>query len=225
MAGEDIAGWPLQRGFDRFYGFMGGVINYHHPVQLVEDNHFLDIEQYPDGYYLTDDLTDKAIAMVREQKASNPARPFFMYFGHQAPHAPHQCKPEDLEKYKDAYDEGWDVSRERRFERQKELGIVDEDTTLPPPDTEPPEFAVRPWDELSEREQELFARYRACYAGMVDNIDQNFGRLRDALEELGEWENTIVVFLSDNGAECLGQQIGSNNIYRGVRALADGRGR
>jgi arylsulfatase len=215
-------GWPLQRGFDRFYGFMGGQTHYHAPHHLVEDNHYLDVDEFPPGYYFTDDLTDKAIEMIRSAKSSNPERPFFMYFAHGAVHAPLQAKAEDIERYRHVYDEGWDICRERRFDRQKQLGVIPPHAVLPPRNSEPALYAVKPWDELNGREKTLFARYMACYAAMVDNIDQNFGRLRTALEELGEWDNTIVVFLSDNGAACSGQVTGSSNHVRGAISRTSG---
>jgi arylsulfatase len=200
--------WPLQRGFDRFYGYLTGPAFFHQPPYLIEDNHAVDLDAYPEGYYFTDDITDRAISMVRSVKAANPAKPFFLYFAHGAVHAPLHVKSGDLEIYKDAYHAGWDVVRERRFRRQQELGVMPEGTVLPPRNSEP-HHEVKAWEALSDREKELFARYMAIYAGMVDNIDQNFGRLRAAIEQLGEWDNTIVVFMSDNGASREGEQDGT----------------
>ena len=118
--------WPCQRGFDRFYGILDAFTNLHQPHRLVEDNHVVEVDRYPDGYYLTDDLTDRAIAMVRERKVSNPAKPFFLYFPHCAVHAPLHAKPDDIARYRGRYDQGWDQLREERFARQRELGVVDE---------------------------------------------------------------------------------------------------
>ena len=205
--------WPLQRGFERFYGFLGPFTNYHHPHRLVEDNHAVRVDRWPDGYYFTDDITDRAISMIREAKASNPRKPFFCYFAHGAVHAPLHAKVADIEKYRDAYHVGWDVIRERRFERQQALGVLPQGTVLPPRNSER-SHGVKPWADLSDREQRLFARYKAVYAAMVDNMDQSFGRLRAALEEIGEWDRTIVIFLSDNGASREGQAIGTSHYFR-----------
>src|SRR5690606_24135391 len=155
--------------------------------------------------YLTDDLTDRAVAMVRGSKASNPHKPFFLYFAHGAVHAPLHAKAEDIARYEHVYEVGWDVIRERRHARMLELGILPEGTPLAPRNSEPGQ-EVPAWDELTPDEQRLFARYMAVYAAMLDNIDQNLGRLRAALEELGEWENTVLLFTSDNGASREGEE-------------------
>ena len=116
--------WPVQRGFDRFYGILDGFTNLHHPHRLIEDNHALDIDRYPEGYYFTDDITDRAISMIRSTKAANPARPFFMYFSHGSVHAPLHAKPADIEKYRGRYDAGWDALRAERFERMRAMGVT-----------------------------------------------------------------------------------------------------
>jgi arylsulfatase len=213
--------WPLQRGFDRYYGFMSQT-DFWNPG-IVDDNHMLDIEEFPEGYYLTDDLTDHAIEMIRQAKSANPDRPFMMYFAHAAMHAPLHAKPVDIAKYRDAYDEGWDVIRQRRFERQLDLGLIPPGTTLPPRNAEP-SHSVKPWDELSDEQRELFARYMTLYAAMVDNVDQNLSRLRLALEELGEWDNTLLMLMSDNGASRTGGENGTSNFYRTVTNTLPGAG-
>ncbi|MBJ7282992.1 MAG: sulfatase-like hydrolase/transferase, partial [Acidimicrobiia bacterium] len=114
--------WPIQRGFDRFYGFLDAFTNLHQPHRLTQDNSTVEIDEYPEGYYLTDDLTTRSISMIRERKSSNPEQPFFLYFAHGAVHAPLHAKAEDIERYKDRYTEGWDSLREERFARQKALG-------------------------------------------------------------------------------------------------------
>ena len=210
--------WPLQKGFERFYGILGGFTNFHHPHRLCEDNHALDIDTYPDDYYFTDDLTDQGIKMVRELRTSNPTKPWFMYFSHGAVHAPLQAKKEDIEKYRGKYESGWDEIRERRFQKQKQLGVVPPHAELPARNTED-DHAVKAWDELSEKEKELFARYQEIFAAMVDNVDQNFQRLRLALEEMGEWENTIIVFTSDNGGSREGQELGTSAYFRTLLAF------
>ncbi len=201
--------WPCQRGFDRYYGFLDAFTNLHQPHRLVEDNHAVEIDQYPEGYYFTDDITDRAISMIRSGKAAQPDKPFLLYLAHGAVHAPLHAKPADIEKYRGRYDGGWDALRAERFARQQELGIVEPATEVAPRNTER-DNDVAPWDELSPAEQELFARHMEVFAGMVDNIDQNTGRLLDALEQLGELDNTIVIFTSDNGASREGEMVGTS---------------
>ena len=206
-------GWPLQTGFDRFYGILDGFTNFHQPHRLYEDNHALDIDEYPDDYYFTDDLTDRALGMVREVRDGHPTKPWFLYFSHGAVHAPLQARPADLEKYRGRYEAGWDEVRRLRFERQKTLGIFDDDVVLPVRNTEE-NYAVRAWDDLTVAEKEIFARYQEVFAAMVDNVDQNFGRLRDGLEAMGEWDNTLVVFTSDNGGSREGLDNGTSAYLR-----------
>ncbi|MDG2427088.1 MAG: arylsulfatase [Acidimicrobiales bacterium] len=206
-------GWPLQNGFDRFYGILEGMTNFHQPHRLYEDNHALDIDNYPEDYYFTDDLTERALTMVSEVRSGHPTKPWFLYFSHGAVHAPLQAKPVDLQKYRGRYEAGWDEVRRQRFERQKQLGLFGDDVVLPQRNTEE-NYAVRAWDELSPMEQELFARYQELYAAMVDNVDQNLGSLREGLEAMGEWENTVVVFTSDNGASREGLDNGTSAYFR-----------
>jgi arylsulfatase len=204
--------WPCQRGFDRFYGFLDAFTNLHHPHRLVEDNHPVGVDRYPDGYYLTDDLTDRAIDMIRATKAANPEKPFFLYFAHGAVHAPLHAKRADIERYADRYRGGWDALREQRHARQLDLGVFPLGTPLAPRNQEPGQ-EVPAWDELSADEQRLFARYMEVYAAMVDNIDQNLGRLRDAIEELGQWDDTVFLFTSDNGASREGEEHGTSSYF------------
>ena len=204
--------WPCQRGFDRFYGILEAFTNLHQPHRLVEDNHVVEIDRYPDDYFLTDELTEKAIRMIRERTASRPGQPFFLYMAHPAAHAPLVAKSVDIDRYRDTYTAGWDAIRVSRHARQLELGIIPPGTPLPPRNSEPGDD-VAAWDDLASEERVLFARYMAVYAAMVDEIDQSVGRLREALEEMGEWENTILVFLSDNGASREGESAGTTNYF------------
>ena len=210
--GGPHSNWPCQRGFDRFYGILEAFTNLHQPHRIVADNHVVETADYPPGYYFTDDITDQAIRMIRERSASRPGQPFFLYMAHAAAHAPLVAKPENIAKYEKAYSDGWDEIRTRRHARQIALGIVGPSTALPPRNGEPGDD-VKPWAELSADEQTLFARYMAVYAAMVDEIDQSVGRLRAALEESGQWENTILVFLSDNGASREGEEDGTTNYF------------
>ena len=205
--------WPLQKGFERYYGILDGFTNFHQPHRLYEDNHCVPVDRYPDDYYFTDDLTDHAITMIDEVRSSDPTKPFFLYFAHGAVHAPLQAKAGDMAKYRGAYEAGWDRIRQERFERQKELGVIPADTVLPPRNDEPG-HEVAAWDDLTDVQRETFARYMEIFAAMVDNVDQNLGRLRRHLETLGEWDNTIVVFTSDNGGSREGQADGTSQYFR-----------
>ena len=205
--------WPCQKGFERFYGILDGFTNFHQPHRLYEDNHHVEVDRYPDDYYFTDDLTDRAISMIRDVKANDPSKPFFCYFSHGAVHAPLQAKPADIDRHRGAYDAGWDRIREERYRRQLELGVIAEGTVLPPRNAEP-DNDVTAWDELTDQERELFARYMEIFADMVDSVDQSWGRLSDALAEIGELDNTIVVFTSDNGGSREGEANGTSQYFR-----------
>ncbi|UVF79364.1 arylsulfatase [Gordonia mangrovi] len=205
--------WPLQRGFDQFYGFLEALTNFHQPHRLYEGNTVVDTDQFDDDYYLTDDLTDRAVRMIRETKTANPDKPFFLYYSHGAVHAPLHAKADDIARHRGNYDDGWDALRARRFERQKELGIVGEDTVLPPRNSEPGED-VRAWESLSDDEKALYPRYMEVYAAMVESVDQSLGRLRETLAELGELDNTIIVLTSDNGASREGKASGTTAYFR-----------
>ena len=211
-AGGPQHGWPCQRGFDRFYGILEAFTNLHQPHRLIEDNHVVEVDRWPDDYFLTDDLTNKAIRMIRERSASRPGQPFFLYMAHPAAHAPLLAKADDIARYRDTYNAGWDDTRVRRHSRQIELGVIPAGTPLPPRNNEPGDD-VKAWEELTDDERTLYARYMSVYAAMVDEIDQSVGSLRVALEEMGEWENTIVVFLSDNGASREGESTGTTNYF------------
>ena len=205
--------WPLQKGFDRYYGILDGFTNFHQPHRLYEDNHHVDIDQYPDDYYFTDDLTGQAIKMIDEVRSSHPTKPFFLYYAHGAVHAPLQAKPADMDKYRGMYDAGWDALRQKRYERQLEIGVIPSDTVLPPRNTEE-RHEVTAWDDLSDMQRETFARYMEIFAGMVDSMDQSVGQLRSHLEKMGEWDNTIIVFTSDNGGSREGQYDGTSQYFR-----------
>jgi arylsulfatase A-like enzyme len=200
--------WPCQRGFDRYYGFLDGFTNLHQPHRLVRDNTPVDIDTYPDGYYFTDDITDEAVAMVRAGKASAPDQPFFLYVAHGAVHAPLHAKADDIAAQHGRYDEGWDEIRARRFARQRELGVIGSEVDLAPRNSEP-NNDVSAWEDLPDVQRQLHARYMEVFAAMVSNVDANTGRLLDALDEMGELDNTIVIFTSDNGASREGEMIGT----------------
>ncbi len=222
--------WPVGRGFERFYGFLGGETNQWYP-DLIYDNHPVDQPTMPeDGYHLTTDLTDRAIEFIRDAKMLVPDKPFFMYFCPGATHAPHHAPEEWINRYKGKFDMGYEAYRELVFARQKQLGIFPEDAELTPlnpyaeetsADGKPwPELdVVRPWDSLSDDEKRLFCRMAEVYAGFLSHTDHEIGRLLDFLEESGELENTIVVLVSDNGASGEGGPNGSvneNKFFNGI---------
>ncbi|SVC73875.1 uncharacterized protein METZ01_LOCUS326729, partial [marine metagenome] len=208
----DKHSWPLQRGFDQYYGFLEALTNFHHPHRLYEGNSVVQTDQYPDGYYLTDDLTERAVRMIREVRQNDPVKPFFLYYSHGAVHAPLHAKANDIARHRGNYDKGWDRLREERLACQIELGIVPEGTVLPPRNSEPGED-VKEWDSLPEIERKVMARYMEVYAAMVESIDQSVAAIRDTLEDLGELDNTIFIFTSDNGASREGQERGSTSYF------------
>ncbi|MDD2600310.1 MAG: arylsulfatase [Kiritimatiellae bacterium] len=198
--------WPLGRGFERYYGFLGGDTHQYYP-ELVYDNHSVEPEKTPEeGYHLTEDLTDKAISFIADAKQVAPNKPFFMYFCPGAGHAPHHVPKEWADKYKGQFDGGWDVYREETFKRQKEMGVIPQDAELSRHDPD-----VQDWSKLSADERKLYARMMEVFAGFLTHTDYHYGRLFEFLKTIGEWENTIVMFISDNGASSEGGPTGSVN--------------
>ncbi|MGZ6906325.1 MAG: sulfatase-like hydrolase/transferase, partial [Acidimicrobiia bacterium] len=177
--------WPCQRGFDRFYGFLDGETDQFHP-ELVYDNHAVEPPASPaDGYHLSVDLVDHAIAFVHDTKSIRPDRPFFMYFAFGATHAPHQAPADYLAKYRGKFDAGWDATRDAWFARQIEMGLLPPDTQLAPRNP-----GVEAWDTLPENHRRLAARLQEAFAGFLDHTDAQIGRLVDELEARGELDNT-----------------------------------
>lgn len=211
--GAPRGSWPLQHGYERFYGILEGWTNLHQPHQLVRDNSPVEVDEYPDGYYFTDDITDQAIRYLKELRAHDADRPFFLYLAHGAVHGPLHAKASDLARHRGRYEVGWDDVRAERFARQQELGFFAPDTPLPPRNHEAG-YEVQAWAEHSQEERALFARYMEVYAAMVDNVDQNLARLLDAIEALGDLDDTVVVFTSDNGATSEGGATGSRSYYK-----------
>jgi len=197
--------WPNRSGFDEFYGFMGGETNqwaplvYHNlaPVEIPRDP----------KYHFMNDMTNQAIAWMQFQKALTPDRPFFMYFAPGATHSPHHVPKEWIAKYRGKFDKGWDAMREEVLARQVKLGVVPPGTKLAPK----PE-AIKDWDKLSADEKKLFARQMEVYAAFGEYTDTEIGRLVDALEETGQYDNTLVFYiLGDNGTSAEGGMSGLFN--------------
>ncbi len=208
----DKSSWPLQRGFDRYFGSMDGFTSLHHPHRLVRDNSVVDVPEFPDGYFLTDQLTGEALAMIDELRVNDAEKPFFLYYAHTSVHGPIQAKEADIERHRGRYEAGWNALRDARFQRQRELGIVPEHAELPE-GAHADEGQIPRWETLSDDERALFARHMEVYAAAVDEIDQSVGRVMGRLEELGELENTIIVVASDNGGTAEGGPTGTRSYF------------
>ncbi|WP_433871803.1 arylsulfatase [Saccharopolyspora sp. CA-218241] len=209
--------WPTGEGFDKFYGFLCAEMNHWYPV-LFDGTTPVEPDRRPeDGYHLSEDLVDQAIDWVRDQRSLKPDNPFFTYLPFGATHAPYHVPSEYREKYRGAFDHGWDRQREITLQRQKELGVV-------PPDAELAPWAegVPHWDELSAEEQRAAASLMELYAGFAEHTDDQVGRFVDALEELGELDNTLFVYiLGDNGASAEGGLGGTLNEHRFASGIPD----
>jgi len=208
--------WPLGRGFERYYGFLGGDTHQYYP-ELIADNHSVEPEKSPEeGYHLTEDLTDKAISFIADAKQVAPNKPFFMYFAPGAAHAPHHVPKEWADAYKGQFDGGWDAYREMTFKRQKELGLIPQDTELSRHDPD-----VQDWNTLPADEKKLYARMMEMFAGFMTHTDHHYGRLFEFLKSIGEFENTIIMFISDNGASAEGGPHGSVNENKFFNLVPD----
>lgn len=197
--------WPTRSGFDKFYGFIGGETNQWAP--LIYDG-LTKIEPPKNAnYHFTTDMTNQAIEWTRYQKALTPDKPFFVYFATGATHAPHHAPKEWVAKYKGKFDRGWDKLREETLERQKRLGVVPPGTKLAPK----PE-AIKDWDKLTADEKKLFARQMEVFAGFGEHTDHEIGRLVNAIEDMGQMDNTLFFYIvGDNGASAEGGMVGLFN--------------
>lgn len=198
--------WPLGRGFERYYGFLGGDTHQYYP-ELVYDNHQVEPEKTPEeGYHLTEDLVEKAKSFIADAKQTAPNKPFFLYFAPGAMHAPHHVPKEWADRYTGMFDDGWDAYREKVFANQKKLGIVPNDAVLSRHDPD-----VQDWNKLSADERKLYARMMEVFAGFLEHTDHYYGELFQFLKDIGEWDNTLIMFISDNGASAEGGPNGSVN--------------
>jgi arylsulfatase len=183
--------WPSGKGFDRFFGFLGSMID-QYKGRLVEDHSYVE----PDGRHLSERITDRAIHYISRQHKAAPDKPFFLYYSPAATHSPHQVEAVWREKYRGQFDEGWDVYREKVIERQKQLGVIPTDAQLPP--REP---RLEAWGDIDPERRKLYTRFFENYAGYLEYTDYEIGRLVAHLEESGQLENTaIFVVIGDNGA-------------------------
>ncbi len=198
--------WPLGRGFERFYGFLGGETDQYHP-DLVHDNHQIDPPRTPEqGYHLTEDLVDHGIQFLKDLRATYERKPFLLYVAPGACHAPHQAPPSFIERYRGRFDKGWDRWREEVFARQVASGLLPKGTAL----SSRPSW-VPAWESLSTDERRLYARMMEVYAGFMTHTDSEIGRLLAFIEALGELDDTLVILMSDNGASAEGGAKGSFN--------------
>ena len=194
LANEKPETWPLQRGYNRFYGHLAGTSDFFRPANLHRGNK--PITAKGERYYITDAISKEAINFLSDHDKEQDDQPFFLYLAYNAPHFPVQCMPEDYKKYRGRFMEGWDVLREKRLAKQKLMGLVPSNTKLTPRPKNIPA-----WSSLSSKKQNEMDAIMATYAGMIDRVDQNIGKLVSHLEETNELENTIIFFLSDNGGE------------------------
>ncbi len=196
--------WPTGLGFERFYGFMGGEASQWEP-SLLDQTTPVNPHVGKDGYHLTEDLADKAITWMRQQKTSAPDKPFFMYFAPGATHSPHHAPKEWIERFRGRFDQGWDALREEIYQHQLAEGIIPEGTAnTPRPDSLPA------WDEYPEAYRPVASRLMEVYAGFLAHVDHHVGRIIDAIEELGAWDDTLFVYIvGDNGASAEGTLHGS----------------
>lgn len=196
--------WPTRQGFDKFYGFLGGETNQWAPF-IYDGTHVVELPNNP-NYHFMNDMTNQAVAWMKFQKAVTPDKPYFMYFAPGATHAPHHVPQNYIDKWKGKFDGGWDVMRQQILERQIAKGIVPKGTKLAPK----PE-AIQQWDKLSADEKKLFIRQAETFAGYLDMADHEIGRLLDAVQESGQADNTMIIFVyGDNGTSSEG---GMNGMF------------
>jgi len=198
--------WPLGRGFDRYYGFLGGTTSRYVPW-LTHDNHFVRPPATPEeGYHLLTDMVERAREYILDVKHVDPERPFFMYFSPGGARAPHHVPAEWIARYQGQFDEGWDHYREQALQRQIELGVAPAGTKLSPRDA-----SIPAWKDLAPKQREIFAHQMEVFAAYVSFVDHHVGQLVQLLEELGQLDNTLILITSDNGASVEGGAEGLPN--------------
>lgn len=199
--------WPTRSGFDKFYGFLGGEINQWAPY-LHDGVTQIELPDAP-NYHFMDDMTDQAVSWMKYQKAMTPDKPFFVYFAPGATHAPHHVPQEWIAKWKGKFDQGWDKLRDETLARQLDMGIVPQGIKLAPKPK-----AIKDWDTLGADEKRLFLRQVETFAAYLDYTDHHIGRLIKATEEIGQLDNTLVIYVAgDNGTSAEGGSNGMFNEY------------
>lgn len=209
--------WPSAGGgFEYFYGFIGGENNQYDPALYEGTTPIEPPATEEEGYHLTEDLADKAISWIRQQKALMPNRPFFTYFAPGATHAPHHVPKEWADKYAGRFDDGWDVQRERTFAKQKEMGVIPADADLTERHDE-----ISSWDEMPDELKPVLARQMEVYAGFLEHTDHHVGRVIDAIDDLGILDNTLIYYIiGDNGASAEGTMNGAFNEMANFNGMA-----
>ena len=200
-------GWPLGRGFDRFYGFLDAETDQYAPELVLDNTAIAPPGTFASGYHLTEDLVDQSIKFLANHEAERPGQPWLLWLGLGACHAPHQAPAGLIRGYDAVFQSGWDAQRERRMTRQKEMGIVPANTRMPPRND-----GVQAWDSHTPDEQRLFTRLQSAFAAMLDHADQNLARLVGFLDRANLRENTLILVLSDNGASQEGGPLGGVNL-------------
>lgn len=189
--------WPLQRGFDRYYGHLSGGGGYYNPGTLTYDNDRVDV---PEDFYLTTAVTDSTVSFLKDHFKRKSETPFFFYVAYYAPHRPLHALQKDIAKYRGKFMDGWDVNRKRRYEKLKEIGFIDTSWELTNRDS-----GVPPWEELSDEEKQVWDARMAVYAAQIDCMDQGIGEIISTVKKNGALDNTLIIFLSDNGGCAEGQ--------------------
>ncbi|MGB3684736.1 MAG: arylsulfatase [Ornithinimicrobium sp.] len=209
--------WPSGGGgFETFYGFIGGENNQFEPALYDGTTPVEPPATAEEGYHLTEDLADRAVNWIRQQKALMPDKPFFAYFAPGATHAPHHVPLEWAEKYKGQFDDGWDVLRERTFARQKELGVIPDDAELTARHDE-----ITAWDDMPDEMKPVLARQMEVYAGFLEHTDHHVGRVIDTIDDLGVLEDTLIYYIiGDNGASAEGTMNGAFNEMANFNGMA-----
>ncbi|GAA4833474.1 arylsulfatase [Algivirga pacifica] len=207
--------WPTSSGFDKFYGFIGGETNQWDPV--IFDGVTKVSKKDHSDYHFTTDMTDEAIEWVKFQQAMTPDKPFMIYYATGAVHAPHHAPKEWIQKYKGKFDKGWLKLREETFKRQKEMGVIPKNAQLAPMPED-----IQDWEKLSEEEKQLFALQMETYAGFAEHTDHEVGRLVDAIEEIGQLDNTLFIYImGDNGSSAEGGLEGTYNELIHLNGIFD----
>jgi arylsulfatase len=197
--------WPTHQGFDKFYGFIGGETDQWYP--LIYDGVTRITPPEVEDYHFTTDMTNQAVNWVKAQQSLTPDKPFFIYFATGAVHAPHHVPRKWADKYKGKFDDGWDKIRQQTFDRQKAMGLIPKNTKLPPKPKD-----IKNWDMLSADEKKLFSRQAEVFAGFLEHTDYEIGRLVAAIEEIGEMDNTLFIYIAgDNGTSAEGGFVGMFN--------------
>lgn len=205
-AAGPVAGWPLQKGFDRYYGFLHGENDQFHPHLIRDNTAVAQPKTVEEGYHFSEDVVDNAIDYLYEHHINFPEQPFFLYLAFGAMHAPHHAPQKYIDAYKGKFDAGWDETRALWFANQKKLGVIPQDAELT--DKNP---HVDDWNILSDKQKAVYAREMEAFAGMLTHTDDQIGRLVQYLRDSDQFDNTIIVFLSDNGASAEGGAYGRFN--------------